>query len=96
MRQGSFCAMHFESCHGASCQSICVRTARKAFLKLPNPKPETLHICRVAPMFPEATIQKGRPVRKCGTADIFAPMMADVLRINTMDSSKKALRKLAS
>ena len=42
-------------------------------------------------MLPEATIQKGRPVRKCGTADIFAPMMADVLRINTMDSSKRAL-----
>ena len=40
----------------------------------------------MAPILPEATIQNGSPVRKCGTAEIFAPMMADVLRINTMDS----------
>ena len=40
----------------------------------------------VGPMLPDATIQNGRPVRKCGTAEIFAPIIADVLRIRTMDS----------
>ena len=37
-------------------------------------------------MFPLATIQKGKPVKKCGTAEVFAPMMALVLKIKTIDS----------